>query len=211
MRTVLAIMVVFLGSMSMGFSATQGNESEPVQKFVLQIDDVSHEVLIGTDQQIVIGGKPHQIHVEVSPTRRFEKVGLGFDFDARRHFAYEAISPVVDHWSLDGNDTTIIVQNYKVKVANSEIIDSFEEQYQKMKANTNWSKTRLNYGAEAISGERLLIRVGEVKLEQQIYFFNNNTETRVVILQDALNDDDSNTKEFKEMRALFQKSLSVNL
>ena len=211
MRKYLVTAVVFLGSMSAGFSAAQDVESEPAQKFVLRIDNMNHEVQMNAAHEIVIAGKAHRVRVELSPTRRFEKVGLSFDFDAKRHFSYEALSRFVDHWALDGNNTTIIVQNYKVKVANSEIIDSFKDQYQEMKAETNWSKTSLNYGADTISGERLLINMGNIKLEQQIFFFNKKNESRIVILQDAINDDNSNTEEFVKMRSLFQESLSVTL
>ncbi len=211
MRTSLVSIITFLASISAGIAATQGNEAEPEQKFILQVDNKKYDVLLGAQHKINIAGKLYEVGIQSSPTRHFDKAGVSFDFDAKRHFSYEALSTFVDHWSLDGNNTTIIVQNYKVKVANSEIIDSFKDQYQKMKAKTNWSKTKLQHDGSDIPGERLLINMGEVNLEQQIFFFNKKNETRVVILQDAINDDKSNTEEFQKMRALFQKSLSVNL
>jgi len=193
-----------------GLEAKESSEKEPTQKFILKIDNASHEVSINTNHKIVVSGKPHKVRIEVSPTRNFNKAGLNFDFDSKRHFSYEELSPEVDHWSLDGNNTVIIIQNYKVKVENSEIIDSFKEEYRKMKAKTKSTKTRLNYDGKSATGQRLLINMGDIKLEQQIFFFNKKGETRVIILQDAPNEDNSNTKEFVEMRALVQKTLLVD-
>jgi hypothetical protein len=193
-----------------GLEAKESSEKEPTQKFILKIDNTSHEVSINTNHKIVVSGKPHKVRIEVSPTRNFNKAGLNFDFDSKRHFSYEELSPVVDHWSLDGNNTVIIIQNYKVKVENSEILDSFKEEYRKMKAKTKSTKTKLNYDGKNVSGQRLLINMGDIKLEQQIFFFNKKGETRVMILQDAPNEDNSNTKEFVTMRKLVQKTLSVD-
>jgi len=193
-----------------GLEAEESSAKEPIQKFILKIDNTSHEVSMNADHKIVVSGKPHKVRIEISPTRNFNKAGLSFDFDSKRHFSYEELSPEVDHWSLDGNNTVIIIQNYKVKVENSEIIDAFKDEYKKMKARLKSAKTKLNYGDKSVTGQRLLINMGDIKLEQQIFFFNKKGETRVIILQDAPNEDNSNTKEFVEMRKLVQKSLSVD-
>ena len=194
----------------MGLEAKESSGKEPTQKFILKIDNTSHEVSINTNHNIVVSGKPHKVRIEVSPTRKFNKAGLSFDFDSKRHFSYEELSPEVDHWSLDGNDTVIIMQHYKVKVENSDIIDSFKDEYKKMKAKLKSAKTRLNYGGNRVTGQRFLINMGDIKLEQQIFFFNRKGETRVMILQDAPDEGKGNTKEFIDMRKLVEKSLIVN-
>ena len=195
---------------AVGLAADESNEKEPIQTFILKIDDAAHEVPINSNQDIIVSGKPHKVRIELSPTRKFKKAGLSFDFEAKRHFSYEALSPVVDHWSLDGNNSVIIIQNYKVKVENSDIIDSFKDQYKKMKAKTKWAKTKLKYADKSVKGERLLINMGDIKLEQQIFFFNKKGETRVMILQDASEEGNRNTREFVKMRELVQKTLLVD-
>jgi len=210
MKNRLALIFLLIYFPIAGVSATENSGKEPVQKFILNIDNTAHEVSINANHKIDIAGKPHKVRIELSPTRNFNKAGLSFDFDSKRHFSYEALSPVVDHWSLDGNNSVIIIQNYKVKVDNSEIIESFKEQYKKMKAKTKWAKTRLKYDGKSAKGERLLINMGDVKLEQQIFFFNKKEETRVMILQDAPEDGGKNTQEFVNMRKLVQQTLSVD-
>lgn len=190
--------------------AKESSGKEPVQKFILEINNTAHEISINSNHEINISGKPHKIRIELSPTRNFDKAGLNFEFESKRHFSYEALSAVVDHWSLDGNNTVIIIQNYKLKVKNSEILDLFKDQYKKMKAKTKWVKTKLSYGEKSIQGERLLIHMGDIKLEQQIFFFKKDGETRVLILQDAPQEGGENTQEFVNMRKLVQKSLSVD-
>ncbi len=210
MKQYLPMVLLLISFPLVSVVAKENSEKEPTQKFILKIDNAAHEVTINSNHKIKISGKPHQIRIELSPTRNFNKAGLSFDFESKRHFSYEELSPVVDHWSLDVNNTVIIIQNYKLKVENSEILDSFKDQYKKMKAKTKWAKTKLNYGGKSVQGERLLINMGDIKLEQQIFFFNKKGETRVLILQDAPGDGGKNTPEFVNMRKLVQKTLSVD-
>ena len=210
MKHYISVFIVLLINPVHALAEKESNAKEPVQNFILKVDGGKHYIPIDTDRKIMVSGKPHKVRIELSPTREFNKAGLHFDFDSKRHFSYEALSPVVDHWSLDGNNTVIIIQNYKLKVDNSEIIDSFKDQYKKMKAKTKWAKTKLNYDGKSIKGERLLINMGDVKLEQQMFFFNKKGETRVLILQDAPDDSGNNTREFVDMRKLVQKTLSVD-
>lgn len=210
MKHYLSVLFLLISLPAIGLEAKESSEKEPTQNFILKIDNTSHEVSMNADHKIVVSGRPHKVRIEISPTRNFNKAGLSFDFDSKRHFSYEELSPEVDHWSLDGNNTVIIIQNYKVKVENSEILDSFKEEYRKMKAKTKSTKTKLNYDGKSVTGQRLLINMGDIKLEQQIFFFNKKGETRVMILQDTPDEGNSNTKEFVKMRALVQKTLLVN-
>ncbi len=210
MRNYLSVLFLLVTLPVTVLGAEESSAKEPIQKFILKIDKASHEVSMNTDHKIVVSGKPHKVRIEISPTRNFNKAGLGFDFDSKRHFSYEELSPEVDHWSLDGNNTVIIIQHYKVKVENSDIIDSFKDEYKKMKAKLKSAKTRLNYGDKRVTGQRFLINMGDIKLEQQIFFFNRKGETRVMILQDAPDEGKGNTKEFIDMRKLVEKSLIVN-
>ena len=78
------------------------------------------------------------------------------------------------------------------------------------KAKTKSTKTKLNYDGKSVTGQRLLINMGDIKLEQQIFFFNKKGETRVMILQDAPGEGGKNTQEFVNMRKLVQQTLSVD-
>ena len=73
-----------------------------------------------------------------------------------------------------------------------------------------WAKTKLNYDDKSVKGQRLLINMGDIRLEQQIFFFNKKGETRVMILQDAPEEGGKNTQEFVNMRKLVQQTLSVD-
>ncbi len=210
MKKYVSIFILYIVSPLIAMAAEESPEAEPVQNFILKIDNVPHAVSINSNHKIEVSGKSHKIRIELSPTREFSKAGIMFEFDSKRHFSYEALSPAVDHWTLDGNNTVIIIQNYKVDLDNSEIIDSFKDQYKKMKAKSKWAKTKLKAGGNTITGERLLLDIGEVKLEQQLFFFKRKGETRVLILQDAPDENNRNTKEFIKMRNLVQQTLSVD-
>ena len=205
----MLIVLILLILPAIGMASEEGNKKEPALKFVLKIDNRSHNVSLDSDHELMISDKPHRVRIELNPVRNFEKAGISFNFDAKRHFSYEALSPLVDHWSIDGDSSVIMVQNYRVKVEKADIIESFEGQYRKMKAETVRSKIKLKYDDKDVDGVRLLINMGNLKLEQQLFFFNKPSASRVLILQDTFNEDNSNTEEFVKMRKLIQASLSI--
>ena len=210
MNRYMPLIYVLLLSSSVVLADDEANDREPERKFILEIDNASHAVSLGSRFDLVIAGKRHRARLQSMPVRLFNKTGVSFDFDSKKHFSYEALSPLVDHWSLDGNSSVIMVQNYKSKVADSEIMKAFEHQYNAMKAKLTKGKVKLSYGGKSMEGEKLLITMGNIKLEQQIFFFNGKDRSRVLIIQDTLNDNSGNTEEFLETRKLIQKSLSVN-
>jgi len=183
--------------------------AEPEQNAVLTIDGNKYPVVVGHQSQVVIGGKQHNVHLEISPLKKFDKVGISFQYLGQRHFSYEKLSEQVDHWSLDGNNTIIMVQRYAVAVTRNDILNEFQKQFKAMKADIKTSAISLNYKGGKLNGDRLNISLGNIRLTQDIFLIPDRGSSRTFILQDTLNDKGMNTAEYMQTRKLLESSLSI--
>jgi len=183
--------------------------TEPEQNAILTIDGKEYPVVVGHQSQIVIGGKQRNVHLEISPLRKFDKVGISFQYVGQRHFSYEKLSEQVDHWSLDGNNTIIMVQRYAVAVTRKDILNEFQKQFKAMKADINTSAITLSYKGGKLKGDRLNISLGNIKLTQDIFLIPDRGSSRTFILQDTLNDKGMNTVEYNQTKKLLENSLSI--
>lgn len=189
--------------------AAEDNGREPDQNAIVSIDGKRFSVVAGVPSNINIGGKKRRIKVEISPFREFSKVGIKFKYLSQRHFSYDKLSKVVDHWSLDGNNTIIMVQRYRVPVKRKDIVEQFHKQFQAMKAGIKQSATKLKFKNGSLKGDRLDITLGNVRLSQEIYVITGRKETRTFILQDTIQDTGRNSKEYKDTRKVIEKTLSI--
>jgi len=183
--------------------------TEPEQNAILTIDGKEYPVVVGHQSQIVIGGKQRNVHLEISPLRKFDKVGISFQYVGQRHFSYEKLSEQVDHWSLDGNNTIIMVQRYAVAVTRKDILNEFQKQFKAMKADIKTSAITLSYKGGKLKGDRLNISLGNIKLTQDIFLIPDRGSSRTFILQDTLNDKGMNTVEYNQTKKLLENSLSI--
>lgn len=182
-----------------------GKAAEPEQNAVLTIDGNKYPVVVGRESQIVIGGKQRNVHLEISPLKKFDKVGISFQYIGQRHFSYEKLSEQVDHWSLDG----IMVQRYAVAVTRKDILNEFQKQFRAMKADIKTSAISMNYKGGKLNGDRLDIALGNIKLTQDIFLIPDRGSSRTFILQDTLNDKGKNSAEYLQTKKLLESSLSI--
>ena len=78
-----------------------------------------------------------------------------------------------------------------------------------MKAKLKSKKVTLHSNGNKYKGKRLIIDMGNVHLIQDIFVFETVDSTRTLIIQDSVNDDGSNTKEFQETMDLIRDSLVI--
>jgi len=206
LRVICALSV---GWISVANAVESNKAAEPEQNAILTIDGKKYPVVVGHQAQINIGGKRREVHLEISPLKRFDKVGISFQYIGQRHFSYEKLGKQVDHWSLDGNNTIIMVQRYGVAVTREDILKEFKKQFKAMKASIRTSATTLKYKGGKLKGDRLDIALGNVKLTQDIFLIPDRGSSRTFILQDTITDNGNNTAEYQQTKKLLENSLSI--
>ncbi|SEQ01690.1 hypothetical protein SAMN03080615_00029 [Amphritea atlantica] len=211
MKTFSLIFILILAFPVQATNDFERKNKAPIESYILAIDGISHEVILNNLEEIQIENKKHVLKLIKSNTRVFDFAGAFFEFDAKMYFSYEEISPGVDHWSLDGNNAAIIVQKYSDKVDFDELTEALNAQYSQMKAEIKMSETELVVDSKLKKGRKLDIDLGEIKIEQHIFYFSNKQSCVLIILQDTPLDSGDNSLEFERIKKLMQATLSVNI
>ncbi len=206
LNVVIAIATFVFSPVAM---SADNNGQEPAQNATISIDGQNHRIVVGTPSRITVGGKSREFSVNISPYRDFSKAGVNFKYLSQRHFSYDKLSAAVDHWSLDGNNTIIMVQHYKVPVTRKDIIKQFHEQFKAMKAGIKQTNTKIKTKSGTIKGDRLHITLGNIRLTQEIFVIEDSKATRTFILQDTVPDKGGNSQEYHDTRKVIERTLSL--
>lgn len=207
-KIVLIILLVVFASSVVAFDGNKA--SEPPQTYKLVIDGIEHKVTTQSETTINIAGKERDVSLSRAATRKFGKAGVEFEFNSNLHFSYEQLLPGVDFWSLDGNESVIMIQSFTPKTEFKAILESFLTQYRQMKAKIKQSDISIQVQDKRKTGVKLAIKFGEIKLEQQIFYFESSTSSIAVILQDSIAEGNNNSQEFLEMRKLFERTFKFS-
>lgn len=185
------------------------NEEEPRQMASLKINGAMHSVVVGRESELTINNQPYQVVLELDPIRKFSKKGISFDYSSEKNFSYQSLSSIADHWELSGSDSAIMVQNYPGKTSRDDIYEAFLDEYALMKADLETNNITLHSNGNTFKGKRLRIDMGNAHLMQDIFVFENADSTLVLILQDNVNKDGSNTKEYINTTDLIRDTLVI--
>ena len=202
--TLFIIQIFFITS-----SFADRNEEEPRQMASLKINGAMHSVVVGQESELTINNQPYQVVLELDPIRNFSKKGISFDYSSEKNFAYQSLSSIADHWELSGSNSAIMVQNYPGKTSRNDIYKAFLDEYALMKAELDTKDITLHSNGNAFEGKRLRIDMGNAHLMQDVFVFENKNSTLVLILQDNVNEDGSNTKEYIDTTDLIRDTLRI--
>lgn len=191
------------------FGRQEDKAKEPVQFGYLIIDGVEHEIRVGEEARIVIAGNEHALKLRLATFRVFEKAGLSFQYPAAMYYAFDDSDPEVLVWSMDGDSVVIIVQEYAEAVEVMDLVKSLAGEYVLMKAKVDVSDVTLKVKNELLSGKKILAKMGESTLQQEVYMFPVGAGRVALVLQDFPDDEGTNSAEFQKMRALIAETFSI--
>ena len=187
--------------------------TEPPLELVLHVEGQTHDVRL--DQPLKIKVKEHDLNVMVSakPYRTFRAAGLEFRYP--RHFAFqvERSAPNVTIWSLDGNDTVVMVLKSRAPMNPNEWRDSLIEATRSQfdPKDTRVSETALNLGGRAVSGRCLEFRVASTVIRQE-YFALSRAEAPVLLsIQHPVEEDQESGSEveYRQTKELLEASFRL--
>lgn len=210
MKTMSLLGGCLLAFATHGWANSTAKSVAPAPSYQLKIDGVVHEITLAAPAEITLADTKHTIELVKNNTSTFNQAGLAFEFDANRHFSYETISPEVDHWSLDGNNSVIMVQHYADCSPFEDIVEVFAQQFEQMGSKVTVADSEMAIKNKRIQGKSLTMQFGEVRLTQQLYYFSHMPSCVVLVLQDTLTDAGEHSDEFDELKTLLQSTLKVN-
>ena len=204
LRSNVFAIFVSLVFVAVGFS--QDETKEPPQIFQLQVDGKSHAVKLDEEFELDLSGKT-KLKLIALNTRQFKFAGIHFPYPTS--FAFEAeIEPELKLWTLDGSDCLIMVFAFPgdESTGHSDFAQSIGSQYGDQ---TSYSEVELVCQEVTLKGTQITAEVVGTKLVQQVFEIPTSDGSRMLVIQDSLEDDGTHTKEFKDVEKQLMKQLKV--
>ena len=176
---------------------------------IVTIDGIEHSISLNKETKIKIGSKEHLINIKLSEYSTFKIDGMSFSYNSNMTYNEDTSNPNVSMWNIDGNSNVIMVQKYQTNITTDFLTDMIKQQFKNMKAKVEVENSILKYKKSNLKGLKLKIQLGDIFLSQEIYTTIRNGKTVALIIQDTLNDDRSNSKEYKNGITLLKKTLNI--
>jgi len=206
----ISIMVGFLSIVL--FSGELDESVEPPVKYNLEIDGKKYPIEQDKPIQPQIEVKNPKIVLWAEPYRLFEYGGVSFKYPRAFILWSNLAQPKIKIWTISGDNASIMVEKYMVKIEVKDFIEKLISSYGKRNCTTSSAKIKLD--GKEVEGTRVWVKFKLTEstmqtMTQEIYEIRNVTGVTLLILQDCLDDDLKDTKEYLEMKKVFQESFSL--
>jgi len=182
------------------------------QKLYLTIDNQKFELTTDKATKIKIDNKEHNVSLKFAPLSTFKYNDIKFNFPSNLNFSYDASEEAIGlkSWSLNGDNLIIMVLVYNKLYSKEMILQTLLSEYKQMKAKIKREKTILELkNGKKLEGEKVIVYLGNVTLYQEIYIINS-TNSKVLMIQDALTDNQKHTQEFENALKILKDSLVLD-
>ena len=180
-------------------------------EFILEIDGQGIPMATGTPVKLTIAGKEVVARLVQKPDRLFKTPGLSFRIPSQHAYEFDDSSPGMKQWTFDGNDNVVIVTGTDVGIEAGELIKSTVDGIVSKfgRKNSKQEKSELTLGGKKYPSVRLRITLAGQRLQYQIASLASGKFTFLIMVQDSLNDDGSESDEAKSVLQLLDKTLKL--
>ena len=180
----------------------------PPLKLEIVIEGKTYEASTSAPVSAEIGGKKVEVVIREKPTKTFHYSGVVFEFPKDHGYAFQQM-PNLDMWNLSGTKNTIMVLMPKAEVqaVMNSMIESLIQKYGE--STTKVADCEQALGNIKASGRRLTAILAEEKIVQELYLVTNGKSKIILLIQDAPQDDGSETAETSGVRKLLKKTFSI--
>lgn len=181
---------------------------EPPMIFHLEID--GRKLPVELDKPVELPGKDGPVKATLRAERHREFVYGGMRFNYPRHMAFEADfeTESLRSWTLDGNDAVVMIHrhlgNEDHEQFRKDMVAEMVRQYGRGRSKSE--ATALELEGRKISGTKVTATIVESKLVQSVYSWKDGKDTVVLVFQDAPDEDEEATAEFRSFLKMFTGS-----
>ncbi len=175
--------LLMLACVTTGSAIFADDTTEPPLSYTLEVDGL--KFLITADKTVILKGnfQNPKVTLRASSTRRFEHVGIAFDYPANFTFEADVSEPGIRSWTMSGNNVTLMLFDFEQPVKPAELIASTAESLE-----TNVDRmepTTIKLGSLNAEGQSALLKVGEVALTYSVVALPAaEGKSRLLIVQD---------------------------
>ena len=179
---------------------------EPALKYTLKIGDKSIAITEGETARVDGTFSNPKVRLTAQSYRVFPYQGISFKYP--RAFTFEAELDDADYknWTLSGNDFTIMYFVLKGNLTTRDFADNMIDQFGRKNCKVS-NAAPMKFGDKELSGTTLIAAVVGNKIVMDIYRVpSEDTQTKLLVLQDNLDDAGNRSKEGKTTRELLKQS-----
>jgi hypothetical protein len=191
---------------------TRPAPSEPPLQFELDVNGKTHSIQAQRPLEIEVGGQKVRLQLKPLPYRVFDHQKIRFQYPAFFGWEVDDSDSDVTIYTLDGNDTVLILMRYgelqDVGEIKESLVGTMVAQYGG-KQRARQSAASINLAGKKIEGVRLDIRVVGEKLRQDIFVFEGPNGVVGLIVQDSPTDRGETTEETKQAVQMLEKTFEL--
>ena len=188
------------------------NNATIEQKLYLNLDNKEFELYTNKANTIKIDNKEYKATVKLAPLSTFNHPNIKFNFPSSLNFSYDPTDEAqgLKSWSLNGDNLIIMVLDYNKKYSKDIIMDTIFGQYKQMKANLKEEPATLTLkNGKKLEGKKVIVKLGNITLYQELYILYPKTGTLVLMIQDSLSSDNKHTQEFNNALETLKNSINL--
>jgi len=183
-------------------------DAEPPLQMQVLIGGKTVAAEAGRTMEVEVEGKKLSLRIDLLPHRLFDRGGVRFLYPTSHGWEVDRTTPNVTIYTMDGNDTIIMLVKYDVEITPKKASDSMVSTLSGRYGQGNVKRVgaTLKGKTETVQGTRLQVNVVGQAIEQDIYGFDAGGVTFTLMLQASMDDQGKPPKEMAEVRELFAKS-----
>lgn len=190
------------------FSCHADETKEPELRYILTVGDTEHTIKEGQEIDIKGTFDNPKVTLTASKTRLFKAVGVNFSYPSNFSFEYDDSNPGIKIWTLSGNDSVLMLQDYgKLKLGREAFIQQMISLYGAKNAKAEDISYKFN-GLE-IKGDRITANIATTSIYQDVFVLPHSTGTRIMIIQDVISRDKVSEEEADLVHNLLNKTLKI--
>ena len=190
-----------------GAATTQAADEEPPLRFTLRLDGKDVPVHLDQPFHLDVNGRAIEGRLMVAPTRRLSAAGVAFEYPRHMSFEVDREEPGVTIWTLDGNNSVVMLMELAAQVELDDLIEMFAAPHGGRDVRREPAQITLD--GRALAGARLVLSMAGSQLRQDVFVLPSNQGTLALIVQDTPAGDGRTSPETADVVALLERTLRL--
>ena len=212
--TRICTFIALLTSLSVGCDSRASeaiDESiEPPLTYSIKVGDKTATLSEGETVQLDGTFANPTITVTAQPHRVFPYQGVTFEYPRSFTFEADLEDRNAKNWTLSGNDLKIMYFVLNVSLSTDDFANNMIDQFGRENATVVNANATITLGKQKLAGTSLRVTLASHTMVMDIYRIpSRGTQTKLLVLQDSLDDSGNRSKESKRILAEIQSSFTI--
>lgn len=186
---------------------TRDESIEPSSIFVLDVNGEKFELTSGKPTELPIEVKNPKVALEVKPYKEFTYAGIYLKYPQSFSFEADLADETVKMWNLSGNSGILMIQKYSLEMDHQTMAHLLQPRYGEK--NARIADCEILLDGKKVPGTKVVATFGGTSISQEVYSFNVEGGSILVILQDSIDEEGKPTQEGVDLKGMISKTFKL--